>query len=54
MIVDYILLAGIFLVGYLSWRNYQDIEEIGDVVAGMLIDLGKQGVLKVEVEDDGS
>ncbi len=54
MVIDYVIVAGLILISYMNWRTYQDVTEIGEVVASMLIDLGKQGILKVEVEDDDS
>lgn len=54
VVVDIIILAGLMALGYLNWRTYEDVDELGQVVAEMLIDLGKKGILKVEVEDDGS
>lgn len=54
VVVDIIILAGLMALGYLNWRTYEDVDELGRVVAEMLIDLGKKGILKVEVEDDGS
>ena len=54
VVVDVIILAGLMILGYLNWRTYEDVDQLSQVVAEMLIDLGKKGILKVEVEDDGS
>ncbi len=50
MLVDTIIVFGLIAISYLNWRTYQDVTEIGEVVAEMLIDLGKQGILKVEYD----
>ena len=54
VVVDVIIIAGLMALGYLNWRTYEDVDQLGQVVAEMLIDLGKKGILKVEVEDDDS
>lgn len=54
VVVDIIILASLMALGYLNWRTYEDVDELGQVVAEMLIDLGKKGILKVDIEDDDS
>ena len=54
VVVDIIILASLMALGYLNWRAYEDVDELGQVVASMLIDLDKKGILKVDIEDDDS
>lgn len=54
VVIDVFIIAGLMALGYLNWRAYEDVDELGQVVAEMLIDLGKKGILKVDIEDDDS
>lgn len=54
VVIDVFIIAGLMALGYLNWRTYEDVDELGQVVAEMLIDLGKKGILKVDIEDDDS
>ena len=54
MTIQIAILVGIILNVYLAWRIKKDVDEIEEVVVQMLLDLGEQGVLKVEVENDDS
>jgi hypothetical protein len=50
--VEIAILAGLTANVLLSWLIKRDLDEIEQVVVQMLLDLGKQGILNVEVEDD--
>lgn len=52
MVVDTAILLGIVALGYMNWRLYGDVQELGNVVAHMLIELGEKGIVKVEIEED--
>jgi hypothetical protein len=50
--VEIAILAGLTANVLLSWLIKRDLDEIEQVVVQMLLDLGKQGILNVEVDDD--
>jgi pyrimidine operon attenuation protein/uracil phosphoribosyltransferase len=53
-LVEAAILVGLAVNVYLAWRIKQDVNEIEEVVVQMLLDLGDQGILKVEVDRDDS
>lgn len=52
MLIDYLILVGLAVSGYLNWKTLGTTEELEEVVAHMLMDLGEKGILKVEVTED--
>ena len=54
MTIQIAILVGIIINVYLAWRIKKNVDEIEEVVVQMLLDLGEQGILKVEVENDDS
>jgi hypothetical protein len=50
--VEIAILAGLTANVLLSWLIKRDLDEIEQVVVQMLLDLGKQGILNVEVDDE--
>lgn len=52
MVVDIAILLGIVALGYMNWRLYGDVQDIGNVVAHLLIELDEKGIIKVEIEED--
>lgn len=52
MVLDTIIVIGLLVIAYMNWKTYTDVQEIGNVVAHMLIDLDEKGILKVEIEED--
>lgn len=54
MIIDYVILVGLALAAYLNYLSLVRIDELEDVIGQMLYDLGKKGVLEVDIrEGDG-
>jgi hypothetical protein len=54
VVIDILILIGLAVNAYLAWVTWQDMDHLEGIVGQMLFDLGKQGVLKVEVEEDES
>lgn len=54
MVIDWIILIGLGALGFSQYLVHKDLEDLEQVVVSILVDLGKQGILKVEVEDDDS
>ncbi len=52
MVIEIAILVGLVVNVLLSWWIKRDLDEIEQVVVQMLLDLGEQGILNVEVEDD--
>jgi hypothetical protein len=52
MAIDIVTLVGLAIILWLNWVTWQRVEELEDIVAQMLLDLGKKGVLVVEVTKD--
>lgn len=52
MVIDLAILVGLLVIAYMNWKLYEDVQEIGNVVAQMLIELDEKGILKVEFEED--
>jgi len=52
VVIDILILVGLAVHAYFAWRTLQDIDHLEGIVGQMLFDLGKQGILKVEVEED--
>lgn len=52
MTIEIAIVLGLLVIAYLNWKTYTDVQNIGMVVTHMLIDLDKQGILKVEIEHD--
>jgi hypothetical protein len=52
MAIDIVTLVGLAIILWLNWVTWQRVEELEDIVAQMLLDLGKKGVLAVEVTKD--
>ena len=50
--IEIAILVGLVVNLIFSWLIRREIDEIEQVVVQMLLDLGEQGILKVEVEDD--
>jgi hypothetical protein len=54
VIIDYVILVGLALAAYLNYLSLVRIDELEDVIGQMLYDLGKKGVLEVDIrEGDG-
>ena len=52
MPLEVIILLGLALLTFLLWKIKEDVSQLEEVVAQMLMDLGEKGILKVEVIDD--
>lgn len=52
MAIDIVTLVGLAIILWLNWVTWQRVEELEDIVAQMLLDLGKKGILAVEVTKD--
>lgn len=52
MVIDLAILLGLLVIAYMNWKLYEDVQEIGNVVAEMLLDLDEKGILKVEIVKD--
>jgi len=52
VVIEIAILVGLAVNVLLSWWIKRDLDEIEQVVVQMLLDLGEQGILSVEVEDD--
>lgn len=52
VVIEIAILVGLAVNVLLSWWIKRDLDEIEQVVVQMLLDLGEQGILNVEVEDD--
>lgn len=52
MTIEIAILVGLVVNLIFSWLIRREIDEIEQVVVQMLLDLGEQGILKVEVEDE--
>jgi hypothetical protein len=52
VVIEIAILVGLVVNVLLSWWIKRDLDEIEQVVVQMLLDLGEQGILNVEVEDD--
>jgi len=50
--IEIAILIGLAVNVLLSWLIKREVDEIEQVVVQMLLDLGKQGILNVEVDDD--
>jgi hypothetical protein len=50
--IEIAILVGLVVNLIFSWLIRREIDEIEQVVVQMLLDLGEQGILKVEVEDE--
>jgi len=50
--IEIAILIGLAVNVLLSWLIKREVDEIEQVVVQMLLDLGKQGILDVEVDDD--
>lgn len=51
MLIDLLILVGLAVSCYLNWQAIMRVEELEQVVAQMLLDLGEKGILKVEVTE---
>ena len=51
MIIDYVILVGLALAAYLNYLSLVRIDELEDVIGQMLYDLGKKGVLEVDIQE---
>lgn len=45
MVIDMIILAGLAAVAYLNWKTLTDLEDLEEVVAALLIELGQKEVI---------
>lgn len=52
MVIDIAILAGIAITGYLNWRLQGDVDDLGEVVAHLLIELGEKGIIQTKIETD--
>jgi hypothetical protein len=52
VVIEIAILVGLVVNVLLSWWIKRDLDEIEQVVVQMLLDLGEQGILNVEVKDD--
>jgi hypothetical protein len=51
VIIDYVILVGLALAAYLNYLSLVRIDELEDVIGQMLYDLGKKGVLEVDIQE---
>ena len=51
MIIDLIILACLAAVAYLNWKILTDLEDLEEVVAALLIELGQKGVITLGNND---
>ena len=51
MIIDYVILVGLAVAAYLNYLSLVRIDELEDVIGQMLYDLGKKGVLEVDIQE---
>lgn len=51
MVVESIIVVGLILIAYLNWTTYKGLENVESIVGNMLYDLGKQGILKVNIRE---
>ena len=51
MIIDYVILVGLAVAAYLNYLYLVRIDELEDVIGQMLYDLGKKGVLEVDIQE---
>lgn len=52
MAIDVVILVGLAVILWLNWVTWQRVEELEDVLAQVLLDLGKKGILVVELTED--
>ena len=51
--LDIIILVGLVVVAYLNYLSLKRIDELDEVIGQMLYDLGKKGVLDVDINEEG-
>jgi hypothetical protein len=52
VVIDVMILVGLLVVAALQYYNMRQVQELEEVVGQMLYDLGKKGVLNVEIHED--
>ena len=52
MAIDVVILVGLAVILWLNWVTWQRVEELEDVLAQVLLDLRKKGILVVELTED--
>lgn len=52
MFIDVVIVLGILGVAYLNYLSLTRIDELDEVIGQMLYDLGKKGVLKVDIVEE--
>lgn len=52
MAIEIAIVLGLGVLAYLNWKALQQTELLESIVAQMLLDLGKQGILNVRVQEE--
>lgn len=52
MTIEIAIVLGLGVLAYLNWKALQQTELLESIVVQMLLDLGKQGILNVRVQEE--